>query len=207
SNNKTKRQFFVYFYGKYLEYSWLSTRSLLKYAGLNNFIQNAETAVRQASTKSEKLELANRYQLKVSMKKRVQWDEAIELADHALTMTKDDRIKQFSVLLNDVKVNKKKSKNDILRRKVSVDKNDDLETISNKHPKRIRLVSSLSSELPDVINTVEKSSQPSVQIQNEIIQSDNGNQVDLQPMKKKRGRKPKSALKIDEQDDKTSNLS
>ncbi|CAF3623669.1 unnamed protein product [Rotaria sp. Silwood1] len=64
SNNKTKRQFFVYFYGKYLEYAWLSTRSLLKYAGLNTFIQNAETAVRQASTKSEKLELANRYQLK-----------------------------------------------------------------------------------------------------------------------------------------------
>ncbi|CAF4792182.1 unnamed protein product, partial [Rotaria magnacalcarata] len=54
-------------------YSWLSTRSLLKYAGLNTFIQNAETAVQQASTKSEKLELANRYQLKVSMKKRAQW--------------------------------------------------------------------------------------------------------------------------------------
>ncbi len=47
SNNKSKRQFFVYFYGKYLEYAWLSTRSLLKYAGLTNFIENAETAVQQ----------------------------------------------------------------------------------------------------------------------------------------------------------------
>jgi hypothetical protein len=47
SNNKSKRQFFVYFYGKYLEYSWLSTRSLLKYAGLTNFIQHAEAAVQQ----------------------------------------------------------------------------------------------------------------------------------------------------------------
>ncbi len=57
------------------------------------------------------MELANRYQLKVSMKKRIQWDEAIELADHALTMTKDERIQEFSDLLNDVKSNKKRSKN------------------------------------------------------------------------------------------------
>ncbi|CAF1500323.1 unnamed protein product, partial [Rotaria sordida] len=207
SNNKTKRQFFVYFYGKYLEYAWLSTRSLLKYAGLNNFIQNAETAVRQASTKSEKLELANRYQLKVSMKKRVQWDEAIELADQALTMTKDERIKQFSDLLNDAQVNPKKPKNSAHRRKASIDKNDDLETISNKRPNRIPSVSSLSSELPDGTNTIEKSSQPSIQIQNETIQSDNNKKEDEQPIKKKRGRKPKSALKINEQDKNISNLS
>ena len=45
SNNQPKRQFFVYFYGKYLEYAWLSTRSLLPYAGLNSFIQHAEAAV------------------------------------------------------------------------------------------------------------------------------------------------------------------
>ncbi|CAF1469373.1 unnamed protein product, partial [Rotaria sordida] len=208
SNNKTKRQFFVYFYGKYLEYAWLSTRSLLKYAGLNTFIQNAETAVRQASTKSEKLELANRYQLKVSMKKRVQWDEAIELADQALTMTKDGRIKQFSDLLNGAQVNIKKSKNSAYRRKASIDKNDDLETISNKRPNRILSVSSLSSELPDGTNTIEKFSQPSIQIQNETIQSDDNNKKeDEQPIKKKRGRKPKSALKINEQDKNISNLS
>jgi hypothetical protein len=58
---------------------------------LSNFIQHAEAAVQQvkssfqdfsrnefelffqATTKSEQQELANRYQLKVSMKKRVQW--------------------------------------------------------------------------------------------------------------------------------------
>jgi hypothetical protein len=44
---ETKRQYFVYFYGKYLEYAWISTRSLINYAGLNNFIQNAESAVQQ----------------------------------------------------------------------------------------------------------------------------------------------------------------
>ncbi len=49
SNNKPKRLFFVYFYGKYLEYSWISTRWLLKYAGLSSFIQHAEAAVQQVN--------------------------------------------------------------------------------------------------------------------------------------------------------------
>ncbi len=49
SNNKPKRLFFVYFYGKYLEYSWISTRWLLNYAGLSNFIQHAEAAVQQVN--------------------------------------------------------------------------------------------------------------------------------------------------------------
>ena len=48
-NNKSKRQFFVYFYGKYLEYAWLSTRSLINYSGLSDFIQHAEDAVHQVN--------------------------------------------------------------------------------------------------------------------------------------------------------------
>ena len=123
SNNKPKRLFFVYFYGKYLEYSWISTRWLLKYAGLSKFIQDAEAAVQkvdfslflplvtldvrfQAATKSEQQELANRFQLKVSMKKRVQWDEAIELADRALAMSRAERIEQFSELLEEASESK-----------------------------------------------------------------------------------------------------
>ncbi|CAF3765302.1 unnamed protein product [Rotaria socialis] len=199
SYNKTKRQFFVYFYGKYLEYSWLSTRSLLKYAGLNTFIQNAETAVQQASTKSEKLELANRYQLKVSMKKRAQWDEAIELADRALTMTKDERIKQFSVLLNESQIQKKQLNTnfpllDSRRGKAFMDKSLDTETISNKRRKRSS--ASPSFHLPDEI---EKPSQIS-------NQSDHDKKEDEPPVKKKRGRKPKSSLKTNEKDNHTSTL-
>jgi len=53
SNNKPKRLFFVYFYGKYLEYSWISTRWLLKYAGLSSFIQHAEAAVQQVNLKKK----------------------------------------------------------------------------------------------------------------------------------------------------------
>jgi hypothetical protein len=36
-------------------------------------------------------------------------DEAIELADHALTMTNAERIEEFSDLLNDALVNKSKN--------------------------------------------------------------------------------------------------
>lgn len=125
SNNKPKRLFFVYFYGKYLEYSWISTRWLLKYAGLSNFIQHAENAVQQAATKSEQQELANRYQLKVSIKKRVQWDEAIELADRALTMTKEERIEEFSELLQDAAGQSKSSR----RRKSTVEDGEENEIV------------------------------------------------------------------------------
>jgi len=83
------------------------------------------------------------------MKKRVQWDEAIELADHALTMTKEERIKEFSDLLNEAQSNKKQSRHGIRRK---------------------------NSELPD--------EKPSTSLQ-----------TDEQPVKKKRGRKPKSELK------------
>ncbi|CAF1512048.1 unnamed protein product [Adineta steineri] len=182
SNSKSTRQYFVYFYGKYLEYAWLSTRSLLKFAGLDDFIQNAETAVQAASTKSQKLELANRYQLKVSMKKRVQWDEAIELADHALTLTKDERIKEFKDLLSDVPDNNtKQSKNSLRRRKISIDRKHD-EAIPNKRRARVSLSSSFTSEQPQE----EKPSQASTSFQ---IENNN---------KKKRGRKPKPKLQINE---------
>jgi hypothetical protein len=41
-------------------------------------------------------------------------DEAIELADHALKLTKDERIKEFSDVLNSTQnKNKKQSKNSI----------------------------------------------------------------------------------------------
>ena len=74
SNNKPKRQFFVYFYGKYLEYSWISTRWLLKYAGLSSFIQNAEAAVQQVISLSpvasfhSRIDLFYRHQLSLNSK-------------------------------------------------------------------------------------------------------------------------------------------
>ncbi|CAF4052599.1 unnamed protein product [Adineta steineri] len=198
SNNKPKRLFFVYFYGKYLEYSWISTRWLLTYAGLSNFIQHAEAAVQQAATKSEQLELANRFQLKVSMKKRVQWDEAIELADRALTMTKDERIEDFSDLLKDAL---NQTKNSVRRRKTSVEKNEEEgeggeENGENKQNARDSSLSSNSSLIAEVkteeTNTTEK---PSVSHRKPSAFNQNGSttlEEDDQTVKKKRGRKPKS---------------
>ncbi|UJR14907.1 hypothetical protein I4U23_001891 [Adineta vaga] len=179
SNNKSKRQFFVYFYGKYLEYAWLSTRSLLKYAGLNDFIQHAEAAVQQVATKSEQVELANRYQLKVSVKKRVQWDEAIELADHALTMTKDERIQEFKDLLNDVQ-----TKNNNRRRKIVINKigqarqyeKDTMETDTERQEDEEQVTKNKSDRKSDIKNNDKHS--PSVN--SNTNQHTNNNEVEYE---------------------------
>jgi len=76
---------------------------------------------------------------------------------------------------------------DARRRKASLDKKQD-EAVSTKHHAQISLSSSFSSEIPDEIKTVEKSSQPSVSLQNDKKEDDQ------QPIKKKRGRKSKAEL-------------
>ncbi|CAF3723753.1 unnamed protein product [Rotaria sp. Silwood1] len=208
SNNKPKRLFFVYFYGKYLEYSWISTRWLLKYAGLSNFIQHAEAAVQQASTKSEQQELANRYQLKVSMKKRVQWDEAIELADRALTMTNNERIQEFSDLLKDAS---NQTKSNVRRRKISLEKSqNEEEDKGNKRHIRNSSTSSIISthDINDQMNIIDKSSPVSVRKSISLNQNDliilSG---DEQIVKKKRGRKRKSEIQNEtNNNNNTSNL-
>ncbi|CAM4951228.1 unnamed protein product [Rotaria socialis] len=193
SNNKPKRLFFVYFYGKYLEYSWISTRWLLKYAGLSSFIQHAEAAVQQAATKSEQQELANRYQLKVSMKKRVQWDEAIELADRALAIKNNERIEEFSELLKEASDQPKS----VRRRKASVEKSED--DGGNKRRVRDSSASSVVSihDTNDQANAEEKSPMI-IRKPNSLNQNDStALSGDEQTEKKKRGRKRKSDIQIE----------
>jgi len=181
SNNKPKRLFFVYFYGQYLEYSWISTRWLLKYAGLSNFIQHAENAVQQAATKSEQQELANRYQLKVSIKKRIQWDEAIELADRALTMPKEERIEEFSELLKDAADQSKSSR----RRKSAVEVEEE-----EQQQEENKIV---SESTPTTTTTTTNSEGNS--IRKPLAFSENGE--DEQVSKKKRSQKRKNDSETD----------
>ncbi|UJR31781.1 hypothetical protein I4U23_019259 [Adineta vaga] len=200
SNNKPKRLFFVYFYGKYLEYSWISTRWLLKYAGLSNFIQHAEAAVQQAATKSEQQELANRYQLKVSMKKRVQWDEAIELADRALTMSKEERIDEFNDLLKEAL---DQSKTSFRRRKVSVDKNQDEEEDDSGNKQQNIGNSSVSSNTSPIVEGNEEpkiKEKPVITPRKPLVFTQNGSTKigeDEQVEKKKRKRKEKPEVKTE----------
>ncbi|CAF0871218.1 unnamed protein product [Didymodactylos carnosus] len=98
----SKRQYFVYFYGPYFEYSWVFTASLLKYSGLDDFIRNAETAVQQATSRLEQEKLANRYQLKVSVQNRPRWDGAIADANRALSLPKEKRMEEFADLLKNI---------------------------------------------------------------------------------------------------------
>jgi hypothetical protein len=65
--------YFVYFYGPTFEFAWARSNTLLSYQGLDGFIKQAETAVQQASSRGEQEALANRYELKVTGQKRIQW--------------------------------------------------------------------------------------------------------------------------------------
>ncbi|CAF1561623.1 unnamed protein product, partial [Adineta steineri] len=125
-------------------------------------------------------------------------DEAIELADRALTMTKDERIEDFSDLLKDAL---NQTKNSVRRRKTSVEKNEEEgeggeENGENKQHARDSSLSSNSSLIAEVkteeTNTTEK---PSVSHRKPAAFNQNGSttlEEDDQTVKKKRGRKPKS---------------
>lgn len=114
-------------------------------------------------------------------------DEAIELADRALAMTKEERIKEFSDLLKEVQGQTKTSKNNSMkislinfnflaarRRKSTVDEEDDGDTKTNVQE---------SSILSEEILPIEKS------IRKPIALTENGE--DEQVSKKKRQRKTK----------------
>ncbi|CAF3644340.1 unnamed protein product [Rotaria sp. Silwood1] len=106
-----KRIYFVYFFGPAFEYTWTNANALIAYSGLDEFIKQAEISVQKATKKIEQETLANRYQLKVSANKRVDWDKAIAEADEALKLTREQRIENFAELLKNIldKAEKNKS--------------------------------------------------------------------------------------------------
>lgn len=133
-------------------------------------------------------------------------DEAIELADRAITMTKDERIQEFSELLKEVAVQSKTSKiklanfffywlfyTDVRRRKSSIEKvqeeteGEEEEEEGNKQ-QPVGDSSILSTaETTEEINPVEK---PTISLRKPLAFTQNGS-TDEQVSKKKRGRKPK----------------
>ncbi len=126
-------------------------------------------------------------------------DEAIELADHAIAISKTERIEEFNDLLKEALDHSKTSMEIVLevlskllvfigvrRRKSSVDKSqDEEEDGSAKQPAQDASVSpTIAPETIEEINPVEKS------VRKPLVFSQNGD--DEQVLKKKRGRKPKS---------------
>jgi histone-lysine N-methyltransferase NSD2 len=85
---RQKRMYFVEFFGPSTEYAWVSEGCLIEYCGIEAFKTYAQDQVDQAPTKSQKEKLAERFQLKVALTRREQWEQAVEEADEALDKKK-----------------------------------------------------------------------------------------------------------------------
>ena len=73
--------YFIELFGAVEEKVWLCQNSLFKYRGIESFKTYAQDQVDRAASKSVKEKLAERFQLKVALNKRDQWEQAIEQAD------------------------------------------------------------------------------------------------------------------------------
>lgn len=81
---RPKRMFHVDFFGPSVEHAWVIESGLIEYKGIEAFKTYAQDQVDQAPTKSQKEKLAERFQLKVALTRRDQWERAVEEADTAM---------------------------------------------------------------------------------------------------------------------------
>ncbi|CAF4179623.1 unnamed protein product, partial [Rotaria sordida] len=124
-----KRLYFVYFFGPAFEYAWTNANSLIAYSGLDEFIRQAQICVQNATKKSEQEALANRYELKVTANKRVDWDKAIQEADQAFKLTREQRIENFAEILKNI-LNKAEKNNSNKKRQPSITTRQSRKTLS-----------------------------------------------------------------------------
>ena len=87
---KPRRTFYVEFFGPSVEHAWVAEGCLIEYKGIEEFKTYAQDQVDQAPTKSQKEKLAERFQLKVALSRRDQWEQAVDEADEALTKKRTD---------------------------------------------------------------------------------------------------------------------
>ena len=73
--------YFIEFFGPLKERAWLSYHSIFIYKGIESFKIYAQDQVDRATSKTAKEKLAERFQLKVALNRRDQWEVAIEQAD------------------------------------------------------------------------------------------------------------------------------
>jgi len=100
TSSSSKRYVYVEFFGPISENAWISEASLITYNGVEAFKIYAQDQVDQAIAKSTKEKLADKYQLKISLSKRDQWEKAVQEADMATCISTAERCQLF--------VNKKK---------------------------------------------------------------------------------------------------
>ncbi|CAF3440744.1 unnamed protein product [Rotaria sp. Silwood1] len=95
SNARAKRMYFVVFYGSTADFAWVSDAAIIPYQGVEAFTKYAQETVDKAQTKSQKEQLTERFQLKVTIGRREDWEMAVREADEAIKQTNEKRLEEI----------------------------------------------------------------------------------------------------------------
>ena len=79
------------FFGPSFEHAWVGESCLIEYKGIEAFKSYAQNLVDQASTKSRKERLAEKFQLKIASSRKEQWEQGVREADFALSKLVTER--------------------------------------------------------------------------------------------------------------------
>ncbi|CAF0937841.1 unnamed protein product [Rotaria sordida] len=94
-NTRAKRMYFVVFYGSTADFAWVPDAAIIAYQGVEAFTKYAQEIVDKAQTKSQKEQLTERFQLKVTIGRREDWEMAVREADEALKQTSETRLEEI----------------------------------------------------------------------------------------------------------------
>ncbi|CAF1370201.1 unnamed protein product [Rotaria magnacalcarata] len=94
-NARAKRMYFVVFYGSTADFAWVSDAAIIPYQGVEAFTKYAQEMVDKAQMKSQKEQLTERFQLKVTIGRREDWETAVREADDAIKQTSEKRLQNI----------------------------------------------------------------------------------------------------------------
>jgi hypothetical protein len=94
-NARPKRMYFVVFYGSTADFAWVPDSAVIPYEGVEAFTKYAQESVDKAVTKSQKEQLTERFQLKVTISRREDWETAVRDADESLKQTSETRLEEI----------------------------------------------------------------------------------------------------------------
>ncbi|CAF0804073.1 unnamed protein product [Adineta ricciae] len=92
---RPKRMYFVVFYGSTADFAWVPDSAVIPYQGVEAFTTYAQEMVDKAVTKSQKEQLTERFQLKVTIGRREDWELAVREADQAVKQTSETRLEEI----------------------------------------------------------------------------------------------------------------
>ncbi|CAM4802181.1 unnamed protein product [Rotaria magnacalcarata] len=92
---RAKRMYFVVFYGSTADFAWVPDAAIIPYQGVEAFTKYAQEIVDKAQTKSQKEQLTERFQLKVTIGRREDWEMAVREADETIKQTSETRLEEI----------------------------------------------------------------------------------------------------------------